>query len=79
MPALLEDLTGFEKLSGLGRSESELKDIREFSEWGGVHFVNSKILEILIQTIENTMNRTMDNSWHWLNNKCYYLKKDVQK
>jgi len=33
-------------------SESELKDIREFSEWGGVYSVNSKILEILIRTIK---------------------------
>jgi len=32
-------------------SESELKDIREFSEWVGGYSVNSKILEILIQTI----------------------------
>jgi len=45
LPALSEDLTGFENLSGLGGSESE------FSEWGGFHSANSKIREILIQTI----------------------------
>jgi len=44
LPALSEDLIGFEKRSDLGWSESE------FSEWGGGYSVNSTILEILIRT-----------------------------
>jgi len=53
LPALSEDLTGFEKLSGLGGSESELKDIREFAEWGKVDSVNLKTRKILILTISD--------------------------
>ncbi len=47
---LSEDLTGLEDLSGL-IVRIRICRIREFSEWGGVSFCNSKILEILILTI----------------------------
>jgi hypothetical protein len=50
LPAFSEDLTDFQNLSGLGGSESEWKDIREFAEWVGIYSVNSTILEILIRT-----------------------------
>jgi hypothetical protein len=49
LPALSEDLTGFEKQSGLV-VRIRIYRIREFSEWGGFYSANSKILEILIQT-----------------------------
>jgi DNA-damage-inducible protein J len=45
LPARSEDLTGLVVRIRIYR-------IREFSEWGGVHSVNSIILEILIQTIK---------------------------
>ena len=64
-PALSEDLTGFEKLSGLV-VRIRIYRIREFSEWGGFYSVNSEILEILIRTIGNTTNQVKDNSWYSL-------------
>jgi hypothetical protein len=50
LPALSEDLTGLEDLSGLV-VRIRIYRIREFSEWGGFYSVNSEILEILIRTI----------------------------
>ena len=49
---LSEDLTGFEKWSGLV-VRIRISRIREFAEWVGVYSANSKILEILILTISD--------------------------
>ncbi len=56
-PTLSKDLTGFKKLSGPGGSESELAELENLQNGVGVHSVNSKILPILIRTVENTTNQ----------------------